>query len=286
MKLVTQNYGCGISSSIYDYGIEDVVTVSPENYNHVYDVDDDLFFIGHDFLFFLWDTEEKVKKWVSRKGKWEHWAWCFERIDAIVPAWLQKSHVSLTMLNKFCDRILACDEDDCDKYGFDWLPQWASCVFYEKKTPPPNTGKFLFSGQAGKPEYRIRNELLNAILKDTTLKDHIVITNTSRSLGWDKYVQNLMSYPAVVNPFGVLKALNTRAYETLYSGRLLLQHKVGNYRRHEKMLKDVRHIIFFQNLQELKDAVKNINVVKNSSNDFYTSHSLYARMKNIGVNIK
>ena len=56
MKLVTQDYGCGTSSSILDYGIEDVVLVSPTRYEHVFDIDDDLFFVGHDFLFFLWDS--------------------------------------------------------------------------------------------------------------------------------------------------------------------------------------------------------------------------------------
>ena len=56
MKLVTLDYGCGTSSSILDYGIKDVVLVSENNYEHVYEVEDDLFFIGHDFLFFLWDN--------------------------------------------------------------------------------------------------------------------------------------------------------------------------------------------------------------------------------------
>ena len=53
MKLVTLDYGCGTSSSILDYEIKDVVLVSENNYEHVYDIDDDLFFIGHDFLFFF-----------------------------------------------------------------------------------------------------------------------------------------------------------------------------------------------------------------------------------------
>jgi hypothetical protein len=85
MKLVTNNYGCGTSSSILDYDIKDVVIVSEENYDHIFDVEDDLFFIGHDFLFYLWDNEEKLKRWIDRSQKYEHWIWCFERIDAIVP---------------------------------------------------------------------------------------------------------------------------------------------------------------------------------------------------------
>ena len=82
MKLVTQDYGCGTSSSILDYGIKDVVLVSEDNYDHVYDIDDDLFFIGHDFLLFLWDTQEKVERWKNHKHRKA--VWCFERIDAII----------------------------------------------------------------------------------------------------------------------------------------------------------------------------------------------------------
>ena len=65
MKLVTLDYGCGTSSSILDYGIEDVVIVSEDDYERVFNVNDDLLFIGHDFLFFLWDNEEKISKDVS-----------------------------------------------------------------------------------------------------------------------------------------------------------------------------------------------------------------------------
>ena len=81
VKIVTQDYKCGTSSSIIDYGIEDVVLVSPQNYGHVFDVDDDLFFVGHDFLFFLWDNVEKIERWKSHKHRKA--VWCFERINAI-----------------------------------------------------------------------------------------------------------------------------------------------------------------------------------------------------------
>jgi hypothetical protein len=286
MKLVTQDYGCGISSSILDYEIQDIVIVSEQNYEHVFDVEDDLLFIGHDFLFFLWNSDEKIKRWQDRKNKWEHWVWCFERVDAIVPVWLQKSHLSLSIAQTFCNRILACDEDDCDKYGFDWLPQWASCRFYNERTPLPETNKILFSGQAGKPEYQVRNELLSSILQDPDLKDRIAITNTSRSLGWDDYIQNLMSHRTVVNPVGVLKSLNTRAYETMYSGRILLQHTVGSYRRHEEMLRDKSGVIFFKNLSELKSKIGFVkSFVANDSESLFAENCLSARMKSIGVEI-
>lgn len=286
MKLVTQDYGCGTSSSILDYGIQDVVVVSEQNYEHVFEIEDDLLFIGHDFLFFLWDSDEKLARWVGRKEKWEHWVWCFERIDAIVPAWQYKSQLSLSRASKFCKRVLACDEDDCDKYGFDWLPQWASCRFYNERTPLPETDKLLFSGQAGKPEYQMRNELLASILQDPELKDRIVITNTSRSLGWDDYIRNLMSHRTVVNPIGVLRALNTRAYEALYSGRILLQHTVGSYRRHEEMLRDTEGVLFFKDMSEFKEAVANVRVSGGQDSGLYAQHSLYTRMKNIGVDVR
>jgi len=285
MKLVTQDYGCGTSSSILDYGVSDVVVVSENSFEHVFEVEDDLLFIGHDFLFFLWDSEEKLKRWHSRKGKWEHWVWCFERIDAIVPAWQQKSHYSLGLAGTFCNRVLACDEDDCDKYRLDWLPQWASRKFYDKRNILPATTDVLFSGQAGKPEYAIRTQLLDEISKDNEVRIDLRISNISRELGWDSYVDNLLDHTRVLNPVGILKGLNTRAYETVYSGRLLFQQTVGSYKRHEKLLENVPNVRFFENFSQLKDMIV-------SSRDFsvkegvFEEHSLFARMRSIGVEIK
>lgn len=286
MKLVTQDYGCGTSSSILDYGIQDVVIVSESDYQHVFDVEDDLLFIGHDFLFFLWDTEEKFKRWMSRKGKWEHWVWCFERIDAIVPMWQEKGHHSLSIASQFCSRILACDEDDCNKYGFDWLPQWASSRFYHEKEELPASNKFLFSGQAGKSEYQMRNVLLNEIMNDSDIADQLVLTNTSRSMSWDEYVKNLMQYRIVLNPVGILRGMNTRAYETLYSGRVLLQHTVCIYDRHEQMLKDNPGVVFFRDAKDLKEKLLSIDEIRPNCDLSFTQGSLYARMKSIGVDIK
>jgi hypothetical protein len=283
MKLVTQDYGCGTSSSILDYGVADVVIVSESSYNHVFDIEDDLFFIGHDFLFFLWDNEEKLKKWQSRKDKWEHWVWCFERIDAIVPAWQQKSHYSLGLASTFCKRVLACDEDDCDKYGLDWLPQWASSRFYHERTPLPESDKLLFSGQAGKPEYQMRNDLLQAISADPELGKKLVISNVSRDLGWDGYLSNLMSHRNILNPVGILRGLNTRAYESLYSGRILLQHTVGEYRRHELMLKENPGVIFFRDFEDLKRSVCRLDSTFADSDLSFTQGSLHARMSAIGA---
>jgi len=286
LKLVTQDYGCGTSSSILDYGIEDVVIVSEDNFEHVFEVEDDLLFIGHDFLFFLWDTEEKFKKWMSRKDKWEHWVWCFERVDAIVPIWQQKGHISLSVASKFCKRILACDEDDCDKYGFDWLPQWASRKFYDKRTITPTSKEILFSGQAGGPEYYIRNALLESITGDSDLSTRFAITNKTRSLDWDAYVDNLLKYETVLNPMGILRALNTRAFEALYSGRVLIQHTYGNYRRHEALLKDNPGVIFVRDFDDLKSKIEKIPDLKTDSHESFSKNSLFARMKSIGLTIK
>lgn len=286
MKIVTNDYGCGTSSSILDYEIQDVVIVSESNYEHIFEVQDDLLFIGHDFLFYLWDSEDKIKRWMSRKDRFEHWVWCFERIDSIVPAWQQKSHYSLSIASKFCKRILACDEDDCDKYKLDWLPQWASKKFYDKRETKSILEKVLFSGQAGGPEYHTRNVLLKNILEDEDLSKIVEITNTNRSFSWDDYIDNMLKYRTVLNPVGILKGLNTRAYEALYSGRILLQHTAGNYRRHENLLRECPSVLFFNEFKDLKNILEDRKILKESADESYSKHSLYARMKSLGVEIK
>jgi hypothetical protein len=289
LKIVTNDYGCGTSSSILDYGIKDVVVVSENNYQHVFEQDDDLLFIGHDFLFYLWDSEEKIKKWMSYAQKRELWLWCFERVDAIVPEWKKKSHVSIAIASKFCKRILACDEDDCDNYGFDWLPQWASKKFYENRHLKTTSKKVLFSGQAGGAEYHIRNSLLSKIFEDNELSRLVEVTNTKRSLDWQSYVNNLLKYESVLNPVGILRGLNTRAFETIYSGRKLFQHTFGSYRRHENLLKDCPHAVFFKDIEEFRTSLKNLENLNFQTKDLgeeaYKKHSLYARMKSIGLEI-
>lgn len=283
MKLVTNDYGCGTSSSILDYEIEDVIVVSQNNWKHIFDSGDDLLFIGHDFLMYMWDSPEKIE--LLKSYPHSKTVWCFERIDAFIPLWQRKSHYSLSCIKQFADEILACDEDDCDTYGYKWLPQWASRKFYDLKYIKPNKPGLLFSGQAGKPEYAIRNKLIAEIYGDKELKEIIQITNIQRDLSWNEYIVNLLSYSAVLNPFGVLRALNTRAYEVLYSGRMLFQHKIGEYSRHESMLSGYENAVFFENLEELREKLENIKLIEDTSNIFM-KNNIFARMKSIGVDLK
>jgi hypothetical protein len=283
MKIVTNDYGCGTSSSILDYNMQDVVVVSEDNYQHVYDIDDDLFFVGHDFLFYLWDTEEKIQKWLSHKHRKA--VWCFERIDAIVPQWKAKSEYSISLLKRFVDQIYVCDEDDANIYG-DWLPQWASRKFFDNKNKiKAVNNKILFSGQAGKPEYSERNKLLNEILLDKDLKEEINITNFSRDYSWESYCDNLLSYEKILNPVGILRGFNTRTYEVLYSGRILLQQTYGNYNRHITLVQSLPNAILFQTLPELKSKLKSVKM-ENNNTDFFENNSIYARFKSIGCEIK
>lgn len=283
MKIITNNYGCGTSSSILDYSIEDVVIVSENNYKHVYDIDDDLFFVGHDFLFYLWDTEEKIQKWISHKHRKA--VWCFERIDAIVPQWKEKSEYSISLLKRFVDQIYVCDEDDAKIYG-DWLPQWASCNFFNMRETPIIKNSCLFSGQAGKPEYLARTKLLSQIFNDEEFNKMFEITNFSRKLSWIDYCKNLLRYSTIINPIGILKGFNTRTYEVIYSGRTLLQQTEGRYNKHEKILEECKNIILFETFDELKSKFINYKPSNYDSENFYIKNNIYARFKSIGVEIK
>lgn len=281
MKLVTQDYGCGTSSSILDYGIQDVVLVSPSNFKHVFEVEDDLFFVGHDFLMFLWDTPEKIARWKSHKHR--KVVWCFERIDAIVPAWKAKGEYSLELLKQFVDQIYVCDEDDALVYG-DWLPQWGSRIFYDRRQTNITNNKILFSGQAGKPEYAERTRLLNEMMLDQEFKEIVQITNFTREYSWELYCSNLLSYSAILNPVGILRGFNTRTYEVLYSGRILLQQKFGEYQKHSAILESFPNAISFQTLDELKSKLPHVQ--PGDADLFFERNNIYSRFKSIGVELK
>jgi hypothetical protein len=272
---VTNDYGCGTSSSILDYGIKNVCIVSPDDWEKVFDLDDDLFLVGHDVLLYMWDTQEKVDRW--KKFQHAKIVWCFERVDAIIDSWLQKSHFSMNMIKQFADKIYACDEDDCDNYGFAWLPQWASRRFFDLRHKVPSHSGILFSGQAAKIEYNPRTELLNKMLEDPETSSLIKITNVSRNLSWDQYIDNFLDNTLILNPVGVVKALNTRAFEAIYSGRILLQHTAGSYLRHEEYLSDINHVIFFKTFDELKHKLKNIEKIVPNPEYGFDKNNLYQR---------
>ena len=284
MKIVTNDYGCGTSSSILDYGIQDVCVVSESDWEKVFDLNDDVFLVGHDFLMYMWDTPEKVQRWKS----YPHTKilWCFERIDAIVDVWMQKSHFSLKMASQFVDAIYACDEDDCKKYSLPWMPQWASRRFFDERNKTVTNDKILFSGQAGKIEYGSRTALLTFAQQDKTLKEKIHITNISRSLSWDGYINNFLTYNGILNPVGLLRGLNTRAYEALYSGRILLQQTAGHYENHFEMLKDFENIKFFETAEDLVRIVENEKFDRIDSIAAFEKNSIFARFKTIGIEIK
>ena len=284
MKIITNDYGCGTSASILDYNLEDVVVVSEQKWDHIYDTEDDLFFIGHDFLYYMWDTDEKVKKLINHK--YEKHVWCFERIDAVFDHWAEKSHKSIKQINKFTDKIYCCDEADHHKYKYTWLPQWASPLFYENRNAEIAHNKILFSGQAGKKEYVFRNDLISKLFHDEDLKEKLIITNLSRSFSWEDYLRNFLSFSCILNPVGTMQALNTRAYETIYSGRLLLQQTLGRYEKHEDLLSEYENIIFFYKFEDLKEKLLDLDLTKVYENDAYTKNNIFARFKSIGIEIK
>jgi len=283
MKLITNDYGCGTSSSILDYESGDAIVVSESNWRFVLDIQEDLLFVGHDFLLYMWDTDEKVELWKNHVGK--RIVWCFEPVDSHIEQWQMKSHYSLSQCQKFIHDIYATDERTCDKYGIKWLPQWCSNKFYEMKARPIETDKILFSGQAGKPEYHDRNNLLRTILNDSDMASRIEVTNTNRSLPWENYIDNFLKYPIILNPVGILKGCNTRTYEALVSGRVLLQQEdeIGYY-RHKDLLKEYPNIFFFKSYKDLKELVLGTDLVDFVQQDptrQYDDNNLFARIRKI-----
>ena len=229
---------------------------------------------------YMWDTDEKVDLWQKHKGK--RIVWCFEPIDSHVQQWHLKSHYSINQCQKFMHDIFATDERSCDKYGVKWLPQWSSNKFYEMKNRPIETDKILFSGQAGLAEYSQRNQLLTKILQDTDLSDRISVTNTTRSLSWDEYIDNFLKYPVVLNPIGILSGCNTRTYETLISGRVLLQQEdeIG-YKRHRELLLKHSNVLFFSNYDDLKKIILEADLMSLMTNETeaqYNENNLFARL--------
>jgi hypothetical protein len=283
MKIVTNDYGCGTSSSILDYGTNDVIIVSETNHKHLFDVrDEDLLFIGHDFLMYLWDNQHYFNHWKNYKGK--KYIWCFEKIDCVVHEWKQKSHYSLSLCQHFADQFYSSDEQDCRKYGIKWLPQWASRKFYDQRNQNPTENKLTFSGQSGTVGYEKRDQLMSQIISDTDIKDFFYVSNTKRSKSWEDYITNFLNHKAILAPFGNFKGFNTRTYEALTSGRVLFQQVDEEYKWHVESLSKFKNFIFFETFEDFKNKILNSNI-----NDLFDKlpetqfieNNLFTRIKSI-----
>ena len=283
MKIITNDYQCGTSSSILDYGSDNVVVVSESNHSHVFNIkNEDLFFVGHEFLMYLWDNPLYLRHWKNYKNK--KIIWCFEKIDCIVPEWQEKSHYSLSICQQFTDKFFASDEQDCRKYGINWLPQWSSNKFYDNKNIIPKEEKIVFSGQAGLLGYEKRDELLDKITNDKDLIKYFYISNTKRTKTWDDYISNFLNHKVILAPFGNLKAFNTRTYEALISGRVLLQQVDDEYRWHVQSLEKFKNVIFFKDYEELKKILLTTNFDEKFDSDpklQYEENNFFERMSRI-----
>jgi len=279
MKIITNDYGCGTSSSILDYGTKDVVVCSEQNHKHVFDLSgEDLLFVGHDFLNYLWDSQRYRQHWKSYSGK-KH-IWCFEKIDCIVPQWKEKSHASLGMAQQFTDSFFVSDEQDARKYNIPWLPQWASSRFYDQRKQTPLEDKMTFSGQAGVLGYADRDALLTKLQTDADIKDKFYISNTTRSKTWDDYISNFLNHKFILNPLGNFKGFNTRTYEALTSGRVLIQQVDKEFTWHRESLEKYPNVIFFETFEQLKQIVLNLeeqNVVADCERQF-SENNFHQRM--------
>lgn len=259
MKIVTNDYGCGTSSSIVDYGTNDVIIVSEQNHKHLFDIrNEDLLFIGHDFLLYLWNHPEYFKHWQNYKGK--KIIWCFEKIDCVVPAWREKSHYSLSICQHFTDQFYSSDEQDCRKYGIKWLPQWASRHFFDKKSKTPQQSKITFSGQSGTIGYEKRDELMKKISEDADIRDKFYISNSQRNKTWDEYINNFLNHKFILAPFGNFKGFNTRTYEALTSGRVLLQQVDKDYIWHVNSISKFKNVVLFETFEDLKNILLNVDI--------------------------
>lgn len=284
MKIITNDYNCGISSAILDYDDFDrsnVILVSQNKFKHVFDlVDEDLLFVGHDFLHYLWATEKQVEHWKNYRGK-KH-IWCFEKIDSIVPHWRQKSHYNIARCHKFTNSFFASDEQDCRKYNIKWLPQWGSKKFYDLRSREPTEKRIVFSGQAKSLGYKDRTDLMNKLMEDPDIKDKFYIKNTDRVLSWSEYVDSFLSHKIILAPIGNFKGCNTRTFEALTSGRVLLQQVDEHYEWHINMLSKYKNVVTYTGFDDLKNKIINSNLEKlfeaEPTAQFH-ENNLHSRMK-------
>ena len=82
---------------------------------------------------------------------------------------------------------------------------------------------------------------------------------------------------------GVLRGCNTRTYETLISGRVLLQQEdqIG-YQRHKELLQRHPNVFFFKTYEDLKEIILGLDLIKLVQADTasqYEENNLFSRMK-------
>ena len=226
---------------------------------------DYIIFIGHTFVYDLFDTAWKQEFWKQIKAK--KILWCSERIDCIVEEWLPPSRKALNDPRQIMDYIFVCDEDDFNNYkDFLFLPQWGSPAFqcaipFEKKE-----NKLVFIGQSGLKGYENRTALLQSVKNDFFLKDHFIQLTNSRSLGWKEFVHKVGSYKYLINPIGNLISFNTRLFEALQAGCIVFQQVNDRFIIHKDLIPDNKAVVYFETLDDLRekftDIIKDENKIK------------------------
>jgi len=281
VKIITNDYNSGTSSAILDSDYDNVLVVSPDSYQSIYNLNqEDILFIGHDFLSYLWSTPELIDFWKHYKGK--KIVWAFEKIDSVIPAWREKSHHSISICKTIMDEVVASDETDCRKYGYRWLPQWASRKFYDLRHTVPTETRVTFSGQMGNPSYSRRDRLIEQLRNDREISSVFYVSNNERSKTWDDYIHNFLNHFVILAPFGNIAAFNTRTYEALISGRILLQQVNSDYRWHIESLAGYRNVLFFRGYKELKNLLRKPNLLTNYERhpqQQYLNNNLEARLQ-------
>jgi hypothetical protein len=281
MIIVTRDYKSGTSSAIFDYRVNNVVCVDQDAYTKAFDIRcEDILFIGHDFLSFLWDTDEKINHWRNYKRK--KIIWCFERVLSIVPEWRERGLAAYKNVAKFADKILVSDEEDAAVLNQSWLPQWSSPLFYINREKIKPVKKILFTGQAGTRGYEKRDALLKRISSNVELSRHINIVSTRRSFSWEEYVQLLLSHHAVLCPSGNLAAFNTRTYEAITSGRVAIQQLGYTLSRHQRSLGENAAIVYFDEQSNLLETFENaLDQDYQDPTSVYLTNNLFSRLATV-----
>ena len=281
MWVVTEDYKSGTSSSVLDSGYRQVILISKENYDSVYSLPGEVLFLGHDFLDYLWNTEDKIKRLSERNGR--NYLYCFERIRCFVPQWRDRSLASLERARRVMQTIFCTDEEDAKILGLEWLPQWGSDHFRRYARKLPVIPKILFHGQSGSVGYETRDALIDAILRSGALSDLFVIESKGRNLSWEEYVCYVTSYAGVLAPLGNFFGFNTRTFETINSNRILLQQVTNQTGWHNRLISNYPRKILFQSASDLENCVSNIeemigHVMQNPSLEFTNIHSFVDRL--------